>query len=293
MKTKFTALFALMLAMSAFILPVSAYAMTDTEPPTITASITGHALSIETSDNDSGVEAVFIDGERFNYRVDSILNVDAREYVGEGEAVEIYSVDFAGNKSEVITLENPYYVASVEPEQTTDVSENNPLTPDGQASVVDMATESDGKVFYSFTTPEGNIFYLIIDQQRNSDNVYFLNAVTENDLLALAEKSDNSNSDAIPTSEPVSQPEPEPTPETEPEQTESKSGNGSVILIIIAALAVGGAGYYFKVLRPKQLAESIDDEDMEYDEDDEEMEFEDEIPGDIDSVSDNESDDAR
>lgn len=55
-----------------------------------------------------------------------------------------------------------------------------------------------------------------------------------------------------------------------------------MILIIIAALAVGGAGYYFKVLRPKQLAESIDDEDMEYDDDDEEMEFEDEIPDDID-----------
>ena len=30
----------------------------------------------------------------------------------------------------------------------------------------------------------------MIDKQRDSDNVYFLNAVTETDLLALAEKDD-------------------------------------------------------------------------------------------------------
>ena len=287
MKTKFTALFALMLAMSAFVFPVSAYAMTDTEPPTITASITGDTLCIETSDNDSGVEAVFIDGKRFNYRVDSVLNVDAREYVGEGETVEIYAVDFAGNKSEVITIENPYHVAPAEPAETPSPAQSNPFTPDGQASVVDYVTESDGKVFYSFTTPEGNVFYLVIDHQRNSENVYFLNAVTENDLLALAEASGNSGSSAIPTPAPTSQPEPEPTPEPEPEPPESK-GNGGVIFIVIAILAIGGAGYYFKVLRPKQLAASIDDDEPEYDEDDEEMEFEDEIPDEDDGESDDE-----
>ena len=37
-------------------------------------------------------------------------------------------------------------------------------------------------------TPDENVFYLIIDKQRDSENVYFLNAVTESDLMALAQK---------------------------------------------------------------------------------------------------------
>jgi hypothetical protein len=35
---------------------------------------------------------------------------------------------------------------------------------------------------------DDGVFYLIIDRQRNTENVYFLNAVTEEDLIALAEK---------------------------------------------------------------------------------------------------------
>ena len=278
MKTKFTALFALMLVMSAFVFPVSAYAMTDTEPPTVKAWIDNGMLFIEAADSGSGVEAVFIDGERINYRVDGGLMLAVSDYADEGETIEIYAIDFAGNKSETIAVEVP--VTTLPPPQT------NPFTPPGQAEVVDQATESDGKDFYSFTTPEGNIFYLVIDHQRESDNIYFLNAVTENDLMALAE---SSNSGAIPTPAPVPQPEPDPdpTPNPEPEPPENK-GNGGVIFIVIAILAIGGAGYYFKVLRPKQLAASIEEDDPEYDEEDEEMEFEDEIPDEDDSESDDE-----
>ena len=36
---------------------------------------------------------------------------------------------------------------------------------------------------------------------------------------------------------------------------------GTIIFVIVALLAVGGAGYYVKIVRPKQLAE--DDEDFE------------------------------
>ena len=185
LKTKFISLFATLLCMGAFLLPITAHAavdeggLPDTTPPTVSAKITGNALGIEAKDTDSGVEAVFIDDKRFNYRVDGALEVDARDYVGDGKTVSVYAVDFAGNKSKVVTLENPYFVAPVQ---------ENPFTPSGQASVVDQATESDGKDFYSFATPEGNVFYLVIDHQRNADNVYFLNSITEDDLAAIAEK---------------------------------------------------------------------------------------------------------
>jgi hypothetical protein len=67
------------------------------------------------------------------------------------------------------------------------------FTPAGTGTVVNTATDKDGKEFYTITTPDKNVFYLVIDRQRDGDNVHFLNAVTEKDLLALAEKSGNSS----------------------------------------------------------------------------------------------------
>ena len=83
----------------------------------------------------------------------------------------------------------------------------NPFSTDGTGTVVDNATDEDGKEFYTITTPDENIFYLVIDKQKTTDNVYFLNAVTKADLLPLAEKSEEE------TETPVPEPEPEPEPE--------------------------------------------------------------------------------
>lgn len=261
-------MFALMLCMGAFLFPMTAFAAADadTEPPTIKAWIEGELLFIEATDSGSGVEAVFIDDERVNYRVDGGLALAVGDYGDEGDTLSIYAIDFAGNKSDTATVDIPIKNPPAQP---------NPFTPSGQATVVDQAADSDGKDFYTFTTPEGNVFYLVIDHQRESENVYFLNAVTENDLLALAESSGNGNSGAIPTPDPVTQPDPEPTSEPEPEAPEKESGgNGTMIFIVIAIIAIGGAGYYIKIVRPKQQAAAFgdDDDDMD-DEDDEEMDL--------------------
>ena len=58
--------------------------------------------------------------------------------------------------------------------------------------MVDNASDEQGKEFYTIMTPDENVFYLIIDKQRDSENVYFLNAVTESDLMALAQKDTDS-----------------------------------------------------------------------------------------------------
>ena len=110
-------------------------------------------------------------------------------------------------------------------------------------------------------TPSENVFYLVIDRQRETENVYFLNAVTENDLLALAEPSDNTGGEVIipdttPTQEPAPEPEPEPTPEPE------KSGNiGMMVFVVLVVLVGGAAAYYFKIYRPKQQADIGEDYD--------------------------------
>lgn len=166
-----------------------------------------------------------------------------------------------------------------------------PLTPDGQGTVVDNVTDQDSKEFFTFTTPNDNIFYLIIDKERESENVYFLNAVTESDLLALAEKDqepEDNNVSAIPDPEPVcictdkcapgevntacpvcvlsykectgKAPAADPDAAQEPEKPE-KGGSSTMILVVIAALAVGGAGYYLKIWKPKHDLDDADDFD--------------------------------
>ena len=71
------------------------------------------------------------------------------------------------------------------------------FTPEGTGTVLDSATEQeDDKQFYTITTADGNVFYLIIDGKRDSENVYFLNGVTEEDLLSLAQQ-DNGRERAI------------------------------------------------------------------------------------------------
>ena len=99
-------------------------------------------------------------------------------------------------------------------EETTEPEETatpNPFTPNGTGTVLDNATSEDEKEFYTIVTENENVFYLVIDKQRDTENVYFLNAVTESDLMALAEP------DAEETAEPVES-EPEPTPSPEPEE---------------------------------------------------------------------------
>jgi len=140
------------------------------------------------------------------------------------------------------------------------VEEANPFTPAGTGTVIDNATDGDGKEFYTIMTPNENVFYLIIDRQREAENVYFLNAVTERDLLALAEQSGDEveNVSAIPDAPTTSDPEPEPTPEPEPEP--EKSGGSGIIIVVLIVLIAGGAGYYFKIYRPKHQQADTGDE---------------------------------
>lgn len=302
---------ALVLCMSAVFMPVTAHAQSaaDTTPPTVRASLSGDTLHIEASDDDSGVDAVFIGGKRVNYRVDNAVDVAFQDYAGTGQTVGVYAQDFAGNKSDVVNIRNPYYkapAASTPPAQTTKPStttkpsasattdpeaetEPKPLTPDGQATVMDDVTDEDGKEFYTFTTPNDNVFYLVIDKQRDSENVYFLNAVTEDDLMALAAQEDGKGSESAIPEVPVCDckdkceagavntacavckdnlkmctgkaAEPTAPEEPEPEKPEKESGGGTMIFVLLAIAAVGGAGYYFKIYKPKHDLDDAEDLD--------------------------------
>lgn len=375
MRIKKLSLFlALMLTIGATVLPLTAYAAggKDTTPPKLTASLDGGTLKVESSDDNSGVEAVFVDGNRINSLTNGAAKVTLKDYAGTEKQVIVYAQDYAGNRSEAVKFDNPYYeepketekpsaapaqTGTVKPTQAPAASSGNQdaatqnggggstsnkgnssagastggstssggqrpasgnsgsantgqtngsagtsggsssdsstssvpegaFTPEGTGTVLDTATGADGdKQFYTITTEDGNVFYLIVDGKRDSNNVYFLNGVTETDLMALAEKSDGTMS-VIPaedvctckekcaagevnTSCPVCKNDlkgcigKEKPAETEkPEEPEPKKKNtgsaGTVIFVIVALLAVGGVGYYVKIVRPKQLAEDDD-----------------------------------
>jgi len=260
--SKLLVILALMLVLGALLLPVSAYAHTDMTPDDETLTIgdvklSGDMLSFTVTDKESGlIQEVEV----------NIL--DYYDLFSEYITIEVQNHD--GKKTQAFQIRNPYYVPGQQPPSDNEIDDlpdyTNPFTPDGTGTVVDNADSSEGKEFFTVETPDGNIFYLVIDRHRTAENVYLLNAVTEQDLLSLAEIDEvpERNSPVIPI-EPV---EPEPVVPDEPESEDpEKSGNGTMIFIIIAVITVGIAGYYFKIVRPKQNADIYDDDD---DEDDEE-----------------------
>lgn len=338
---------ALVLYIGAFALPTTAFAAggKDTVPPSLEASLTDGKVQIEAADDNSGVEAVYIDENRVNSLTDGKASVILKDYAGKEKSVSVYAVDYAGNHSETVKFDNPYYTeskpeaqTSTKPAQTQsagtaaqtkpsgssggstntasgnagnasaensgnadtgDTQEENTssipegaFTPDGSASVLDEAQETaDDKQFYTITTEAGNVFYLIIDGKRDSQNVYFLNGVTEADLMALAEKGDGSMS-VIPAGDtctctekceagkvrtdcPVCKndltgcvgKETKPSEPEQPETEQPKKDTGSIgtiIFVVLALLAVGGIGYYVKIVRPKQQAADEEFEDDGY-----------------------------
>lgn len=151
-----------------------------------------------------------------------------------------------------------------------------PFTPDGTGTVVDNATSEDGKEFFTITTADEAVFYLVIDRQRSAENVYFLNAVTVADLMALAEP--GQEPEAPP---PVLEQEPDPGPDPEPESEPEKSGGAGMLLAALAVLALGGgAGWYFKIYRPKRQKAAEPEEDFAgYDEPED---YDDDPPWDVD-----------
>jgi LPXTG-motif cell wall-anchored protein len=179
-------------------------------------------------------------------------------------------------------------------EETTDSSEevtaapaesSDPLTPDGNLSLVDD-TESGDKEFITVQTKDGNTFYLIIDHASDEDNVYFLNLVDEEDLLALIDDDDfvseyqaskdntadnSSEAQTGSTVESASQ----TLAETETRQADTGS-SGPIAAVLLAAVIIGAAVWFFKFRKPGKAAKNPTDPDdyADYDDGEDENEAE-------------------
>lgn len=140
------------------------------------------------------------------------------------------------------------------------------------------------KVFYTFTTKEGEVLYLVIDQGQSSDNVYLLDTVSASDLQVLADDGNSSNQEEEDNLLSALALEEDPL---ETEQTDNKSSaaatSGKNAIIILALAAVGGVAYYYLKVYKNKKDESMDALDA-MDMDEFEPEEEEEIDFDIDDA---------
>ena len=174
--------------------------------------------------------------------------------------------------------------------------EGQPLTPEGNATLVD--DYYGDKQLITVTTKAGNYFYILIDRANEDKEtaVHFLNQVDEADLMALMEDGQTEETPAVCTCAEKCQagavntacpvcavnmsecagkaPEVEPEPEPELEKESGSSGGALVLILLLVALGGGGAFAYIKFIKPKQGAKvSADPDDYEFE--DEEYENED------------------
>jgi hypothetical protein len=170
--------------------------------------------------------------------------------------------------------------------ETSSGTSLKPLTPDGTGTVIDNVTNEDGKEFFTVTTPSKHVFYLIIDRQKNAENVYFLDAVTDKDLLALA-KSDNEDVSGSSSSKTASAPETSSAPTvstptvssvSRPEKQNNSAGIAAVA--VLAAVFVGAEVWFFKFRKPGKKDKNKPDPNDSDDADDEDDEDEESEPDD-------------
>jgi len=266
------------------------------QPPTLNVELVRDMLWITATSEYHEVEAVYVNGRRFNKRTDNALIIDVENFVSEERQITVYAVDMAGNVSNEITITIPrrqvfvpdeedcFYCEDEETkceyhgEEEYEVPEFSFNFP-GDGWIVDAIEGGANPYleFFTFTTIHGNQFYLIIDRARPGNNVYFLNHVHERDLFDLAFQQELSlhrpSSSTVHVPPPVEQiveeeaPAQQPIPAPPPHGVETPWG--AYAFIGVGAIIMFAVVYYLKIVKPKKDREEDDD----YDEDEDNGEY--------------------
>ena len=163
----------------------------------------------------------------------------------------------------------PETEAPVVVEENVAETEATPFSVPGNGQLVDDKKDDDTKQFLTIQTKNGNTFFLVLDRSSNTENVYMLSMIDENDLAGFLEAAPGTQAEPETETPQVVIPETEATPaeteqETEPEK--QPEGMDTGILLAAALLLAGGVGgaYYLKVVKPKKNGDDADGEDLEF-----------------------------
>ena len=312
----------------------------DKEAPTLNSSVSEGILEVVAKDSLSGVKSIIVNGYEYTDIKNGKLKIRLTQFDGGYEKFIIQATDIAGNKSESYSVKNPYHKnkdsntendpASELPEtvtptelgdSTADVNEHVKTDEDG---IVEEYLEDKysypeyddevsliGREFYTISTHDGKVFYLLIDRTSGKEVVRFLTDITENDLLHVVKTSSQSlprNSAARDSSITIKEAaipdksrengedsedgytetkaltdeekkkmedEQKPTEAPKPEEQNFIKKNMSYIIMIVAAVIFIAAGYYFKVVKKRREVnlEELDESDDEGSEKDSEDDY--------------------
>ena len=134
----------------------------DTTKPMLNAAVSDGLLTIQASDNDSGVKVIYVNGYEFTDVTNGTLNIRLSQFDAGYEYFTISAMDAAGNMSEVYKTKNPYY-KDPESDDDSNPAEQLPVSADpthpssATATVTDhTTTDSNGNTISSTSakTPE-------------------------------------------------------------------------------------------------------------------------------------------
>lgn len=81
----------------------------DFAKPTLNAAVSDGMLSVQAHDVDSGIKAVYVNGQEFTGLTNGVLNIRLQQFDAGYQYFSICAMDNAGNMSDIYKTPNPYY----------------------------------------------------------------------------------------------------------------------------------------------------------------------------------------
>ena len=130
--------------------PRNVYASGDTTIPTLTAVVNNGMLTVDATDDASGISAIYINGFEFTELNNGSITIRMQQYDTGYQYFTMQAKDGAGNLSEVYRVNNPYYTfpdednGAEDPGLPSDAEPTKPSSAEGE--VTDhVKTDNEGK----------------------------------------------------------------------------------------------------------------------------------------------------